>query len=280
VPALLEKRSDAESNDDASNTLYQIGLRLHRYGDDEQAARALVGALFPAGAFGPRGDAIAALKQLGPSAATELAALLKSRHPAERETAASTLKELGPGAIPAVPALREALSDPVRSVRDAAACALAEPAPETREIVPVLKAMTTGTDLEKQAASEALGRLKAQADAASLLLEPLLAADNSLDVRLAAACGLVRLERAKAREVVPPLVEVVKTRLRFRAVIDACDALASIGPQAHEAIEPLEQLADITTWPSPFSQDNREYQASEIRRHAASALGKIRKSRE
>jgi HEAT repeat protein len=69
-------------------------------------------------------------------------AALKSSDSLERRLAAHALAEIGPAAREAVPALIEALTDPVSFVRVWAAAALARVQPENPDAIPALAAGT------------------------------------------------------------------------------------------------------------------------------------------
>ena len=87
-------------------------------------------------------------------------AALKSSDPLERRLAAHALAEIGGAARKAVPALTEALRDPVSFVRVWAAAALARVEPENPDAIPVLVAGTRdGISFVRSLAAWHLGRL-------------------------------------------------------------------------------------------------------------------------
>ena len=93
-------------------------------------------------------------------ATADWVAALKSSDPLERRLAAHALAEIGRTAWEAVPALTEALRDPVSFVRMWAAAALARIQPENIDAIPALVAGTrVGISFVRSLAAWHLGRL-------------------------------------------------------------------------------------------------------------------------
>jgi HEAT repeat protein len=104
-----------------------------------------------------------AVKQGGgpPVPISQLIADLKAAAPYTRNGAAYQLAHMGPAAAPAVPALIEALSDPVASVRYPVTIALREIGPAAKAAVPALKKVVEDDINDEVAASakQALRRI-------------------------------------------------------------------------------------------------------------------------
>ena len=93
-------------------------------------------------------------------ATADWVAALKSSDPLERRLAAHALAEIGRAAREAVPALTEALHDPVSFIRVWAAAALARVEPEHPDAIPALVAGTRdGIHFVRSLAAWHLGRL-------------------------------------------------------------------------------------------------------------------------
>jgi HEAT repeat protein len=284
IPALCALRKDPDVNEKASEALYSIGIRLHHQGNDTLAASALVGALFPPSQPGQiqpssKWDVKPALKRLGPAGARALAELLASTDAEEREVAAEAFLEFGPEASPAVPALQKGLKDTVDQVRFNSARALAQIAPDSPEMLPILREMLAGTEGHKIAGIEALSHLKPQADLAAPLLESQLDKEIPSRARWSAACGLVRLNRTTDDRIVPTLIEAAQTIPTFdaRPITSACEALGELGPKASAAIPTLQQLAAS---PPPLKEilphRASNYGLSVIQQSAERALARIK----
>jgi HEAT repeat protein len=90
---------------------------------------------------------------------------LKAASPQVRNAAAYEISGLGPAGAPAVPALIEALDDPIPSVRFPVTVALGEIGPAAAEAVPRLKKMMDEemNDEVAAAAKRAIRRIKPEA---------------------------------------------------------------------------------------------------------------------
>jgi HEAT repeat protein len=123
-------------------------------------------------------------------------AALRSADPLERRLAAHALAEIGPTGREAVPALMDALLDPISFVRVWAAAALARVAPENPGAIPALVAGThDGISFVRSLAAWHLGRLEPShpgIDCAGPELRELLD-DDDPSVRAEAAVALENL---------------------------------------------------------------------------------------
>jgi HEAT repeat protein len=148
---------------------------------------------------------VTALAQIGRPAVPELVRALRSGQQTLRITAAEILGKIGPEARDAAPALLEALKDPDYYLRSPAA--------------------------------RALGRVHPPADQAIPALRDVLVRDPVSFVAHSAAEGLACF----GADAVPVLVEVLKSDRRAHRRHYAAAALGRIGPQARDAIGPLQQ---------------------------------------
>jgi HEAT repeat protein len=123
------------------------------------SALAVVSALLTTAA---RGQVESAIKQGGgpPVPLSELIADLKAQAPYTRNGAAYQLSHMGPAAAPAVPALIEALQDPVAAVRYPVTVALREIGPAAKAAIPALKKVMTD-DINDEVADAAKRAIRA-----------------------------------------------------------------------------------------------------------------------
>jgi HEAT repeat protein len=185
---------------------------------------------------------------------------LTGTDPYSRVLAVDAIESMGPEGAPAIPALIEALNDPFRFVRWAAARTLGRLAPEAAaQVVPALIRLVQGCDLDVQEAAatalEQFGPLAAPA--VSALGE--VAANGTPEVRIAAMKALAAIGTAAAPAIPQIAASLQSTNSRVRRT--ACDTLARFGTLAAEAAPSLKRLL-LDTEP-------------EVRKAASEALIKV-----
>lgn len=199
--------------------------------------------------------AVMALRELGPVAWPAIPALTEALSDPimpVRKGAAGALGGIGPTADASVPALRRALGDPHRFVRSWAAMALFEIGPGAASAVPDLIQMLE-SDIDnlrgRSWCASALPRLAADPDLAVPALRRALASDPSEEVRAVAVLSLAKYENeASRREGALSLLEALADphwKVRGNA---ACN-LPAMG---HKAEIALSQLAAALRDETPY----------------------------
>ena len=194
---------------------------------DEYYAR---GALRAAKALGPRARAVT----------QAVVASLRRGEPRTREQAIETIRAIRPDGNTVVGPLIEALSD--ASVQSAAMGALGDLGPAASSAAPhLVKRLETGTDWDRAAAAEALGRIGAPA--AGSAVGPLTAAlkDPAAGVRREAARALGRMGPA-ARSAALALGNLLADD-NVLVTAAAAEALGHIGSATDRALRGLEKAA-------------------------------------
>jgi HEAT repeat protein len=217
----------------------------------------------------------AALAAVGEPAVPALIKALRHQTNVVRLEAARTLEELGSVARAAVPELTALLGDAGADValRQHCAAALGAVGAEAAPAVPtLLRTIRAEQPALRDQSARALGRIGAVTPE---VVPALLAAlkDDQVLVRTGAATGL-GLARSSPKEAVPALVEALRTReVKSSTEGDvtqlrqsAAAALASFGPQAAPAVEPLAEVI----------KDPRE--PSQLRRACLGALGRMKEA--
>jgi HEAT repeat protein len=179
--------------------------------------------------------------------------LLGNTNADTRRNAALAIGGMGAGASGAVPALVEALQDPVAGVRHGAATALGRIGSRARSAVrPLTVALKDSDDPVRSAAATALGNIGPEArDAVPALVEAL--KDKVLGVRFAAIGALGKIG-PDAKAAVVPLAALFSEGQNVRD--EASKALVQIG---EESVTPLTDLL--------------KHKDSQVRRAAALTLG-------
>jgi HEAT repeat protein len=241
VPELRTALSDTDARirELALNALSQVG-------SEPGSTAALAAALT---ATDPKlrdaaGLALNRAASIDASAVSPLLQALASRTPAIRQCAARSLGKAGAGARDATPALEHALKDADLNVRREAAMALGRIGLPAWRAVPKLGAALDDRSMSvRRAAVSALAEL---APRASNSVYYLLAAARRPELRRQAFDGLV----AAGPAAVPDLLVAIDNREQYDARILALAALAKLGPEAHEAVQPLEYLATRHPYPA------------------------------
>jgi HEAT repeat protein len=207
-----------------------------------------------------RERAAKAVLSLGPKGAPAVPALAKAlkedKVEGVRRASAQALGKIGPSAKAAVPALADALQDKSRIVSNFSAQALGAIGSDAKEAVPALVATLNGADKERHMGCVlALGHIR-HPDAKALLALKGAALNGPPVLSGAASQALGKLGKAA----VPALIEIAQKK--GIGGTTALEALATIGPDAKEAVPGLIKLLG----------DNR---GSGIRTAAADALGAI-----
>lgn len=273
VPALVEVLDDEDPavRRSAAEALGEMGeiaspaipalveMLEHPAWQSQDAAAAALGAIGPAAAdaapllldrlaTGPLVLAASSARALGSIAAPgSVEAVLEGfgeADPTHRPFFPAALGHMGPDAIDAMEALVAMLEDPSPDVRSRAAWALGELGPPAAGAAPALAgAVEDGYMGFNVDAIESIGKI---GSCPSKILPTLLHAMGQTGysgVRVAAmgaalACG------GKAKKVVPVLIKALED-VQPEVKLEACLALATYGPAAGKAVQPLaEVLAD------------------------------------
>jgi HEAT repeat protein len=179
------------------------------------------------------------------------------RHAAEsvRLAAARDLVRIGPPAKAAVPLLKECFADPNLDIAlEAALGVLGIDPTDSAEATPVLTRGLTASDQDAYRSAGALGRIGPSARTAIPALLLKLEAIN-LDVRIAAANAVVKIEPGLAGKATDALIGVLRME-EFENVMlhgDVGSVLARIGPDARAALPILLDL--LVKDPGPYTAD-------------------------
>jgi HEAT repeat protein len=180
-------------------------------------------------------SALASAKTASKILAPRVATALKDPSPAVRRAALQIVPTLEDARAPLMPAIVGTLKDSDVDVRIAAVTAFTSAEGDPAKRLPVLAAMLDDEDAgARRAAVASLAALGEKgADAAPRFI-PLLRNDSERGFALEA------LKKFKMRAV-PPLIDMLQVNDAAVRVF-ACERLASMGPDAREAIPPLQGL--------------------------------------
>jgi HEAT repeat protein len=208
-----------------------------------------------------RSFAIVALGKIGPDsekAVPELAKNLKTKE--VQSLVIEALGNIGPKAKSAVPDLADLLKESDKEMKPAIMRALAHMGPDVKQAVPAIGSCLSAEDKETSLqALDVLAHLgpdakEAVPDIIALFVDEDLKPDNKLRLQAVRTLGKI------GKPAVPHLTKALSNQNRYMKV-GVIEALGEIGPDAKEAIRPIQRLASN---PDP-----------EIRRAAARAATKI-----
>jgi HEAT repeat protein len=200
-------------------------------------------------------DALPSVGTAAEPAVESLRALLAKSDPAARARILAVFGGIGPGARTVLPDVQKQLSDPDPNVRAAAITAFAHIA-EPKERLPVLLAALDDPALPvRRAAAPEIGTLADRASEATTKLTPLLQRDDERDFAFDA------IKKIKPKSI-PDLITMLSDR-DLTVKIFAARRLGSIGPEARDAIAPMEAIL--------ASKEREEY-----KKNVVEALKKIK----
>ncbi len=238
------------------------------------------------------------LERAGPAAVPDLVKAIETTGLDRiRQGSATALGRIGPEADAALPALIRAADDADPDTRIAVAKALSAIAPAAETGIPALiKLLTSREAPVRTAAATALGEFdNVSTSVQQTLISALL--DGEASVRLAAAGSLVR-HGAEAKVVTPTLVKLL-TDEDPQICLDTIELFGEMGPAADDAIPALVtamglrkgvsagfggySISQSVPWTMakvgpvavPSLIDALQHEDSQIRGHAAQALGRI-----
>jgi lysine biosynthesis protein LysW len=190
-----------------------------------------------------RSLAIVALGKIGPSANPAVPELAKNLKEKEvQPLVIEALGNIGPQAKSAVPELADLLKESDKEIRPSILATLAKMGPEAKPAVAAIGSCLSvddkETSLQGLAALAALGpdAKDAVPDIINLLLDEDLGRNNKLRLQAVKTLGKI------GKPAVSSLTKALSQQNRYMKV-GAIEALGEIGPDAKEAIKPIERLA-------------------------------------